>query len=63
MTETDLHYLWERFHDPGIFVTVHLYRVDERNFRLWVVTERFENFGKSLQRKETQKRDRRRWTQ
>lgn len=55
MTETDLQYLWERFHHPGIFVAVHLYRVDERHLRLWVVTERFENFRKPLQGKENKK--------
>lgn len=37
---TDLHYLGERFHNPGVFVAVHLYRVNERHLSLWVVTER-----------------------
>lgn len=50
--ESDLHYLRERFHNPGIFVAVHLYRVDERNLRLRIVAERLEDFRKSLQRRD-----------
>ena len=46
--ETDLQYLGEGFHDPGILVAVHLYCVDERYFCLWVGTERFENLREFL---------------
>lgn len=50
MTETDLYDLGERFHNLGIFVAVHLYGVDKRHFRLWVITERLENFRESLEK-------------
>ena len=49
--ETDLHYLRERFHNPGVFVAVHLYRVDECHLCLWVVTEWLKNFRESLKMK------------
>ena len=49
--ETDLQYLGERFHDPGIFVAVHLHCVDERYFCLWVGAERLENLGEFLNKR------------
>jgi len=51
--DSNLQQLRESFHNPGILVAVYLYRVDERNLRLWVVAERFENFRESLKKNRT----------
>lgn len=52
-TGSHLHNLRERFRNPGILIAVHLHGVDERHLRLWVATERFEDFRKPLKPKKT----------